>query len=445
MAAYAMIKFRTFIFVIAFLPVSFVILAQQNANPGEKKQDKKESENKVAPKEEKKDEKVVKKEEELARVVILPFRDRTNSKNFQYMSESLSDAISTSMLKNFSYTRINPDEVKKATYDAEQYVIKNKIIKKSSAQVKKGEKTDAELQLDEDQLSLSKRLAKNLKSEIVIYGHYTYDNVTNELVFSTAIYLVESDAVKELEATKNVVDNTIFKATNKVAKNLVDTINVMIEEASGTKKTVAENEKDKKSGEKKALTKKVGQTTPDWSAKKFLITFGAGNSLIPAGKTENTKPNEYNFNVSTINVRFWPIRSLQTTLEFGHLGLDSNTSSGTSSTNNNSNSSNYHLEALDLMLFGGYGLTFEKRLYTYIDVGAGYYVGSLAYNKFDSSGQKSTTTLNIKNPVFGARWGIDLLLMSFLSAGFSTTFQVYYDKPNPIYNLNLMFNVGATF
>jgi hypothetical protein len=97
------------------------------------------------------------------------------------------------------------------------------------------------------------------------------------------------------------------------------------------------------------------------------------------------------------------------------------------------------------MLYGGYGLYFEKRLYVYGDLGAGYYYGTLDYSTHNNNSGSNQITYYVKNPAFGARVGLDLLLTSFLSAGMNTTFQVYYDKPNPVLNLNLMFNVGVTF
>ncbi|MDH4262452.1 MAG: hypothetical protein OEV78_05330 [Spirochaetia bacterium] len=382
------------------------------------------------------------KKEELARVIILPFSDRTNTKNFVYMSESLSDAISTSMLKNFTFNRVDPKEVQKVTYEVDQYVKKNKIKQKPKNKADKNDgkrvKTAAELQLDEDQLNFARKISSDLKSDIVIYGNYNYNNETNELIFNTSIYVAASDAVRDLDENNNVVDNTIFKATDKVAKNIVDTINIMIEEAAGAKKQVAENDQEtKKPDEKKALTKNIGKgPVYDWAAKKFLISLGMGTSLIPTPRTVNLLPNEYRINNVYIDVRFWPIPSLQTSLRFRHLDFETQ--------NTNYNHSN--LSVQDLMLYGGYGFYIQKRLYAYGDLGAGYYSGELNYNVFASNSTGgSYTRYKVQNPIFGARLGVDLLLLSFLSAGLSTTFDVYYDRPLPILNLNLLFNMGVTF
>jgi len=430
-----MTTFRLLVSIIAISAITSGVFAQDKTNPDRDKKIDKGAATTATTK------------EELARVVILPFMDRTNSKNFQYMSESLSEAIHRSMLKNFSYNKVDDGNVKKAEYEADQLLKKSKIngkrkpgtIKRSAKEgVEKKVKTEAEVQFDDDQLFLAEQIAKNTKSDIVIYGNYNYDNTTNELVFSVTIFLAASGEANELDETRNVVDVTIFKATDLVAKNLVDTINVMADEASGKKTTVAEGKtdgkKDDKPAEKKALTKKIGQApVVDWAAKKFLINLGMGTSLIPAKNTDNLKPVQYEINIQNLSLRFWPVKSIQLTLKFNHINLGSNNTM-----------SHANLDLLDLMLFGGYGLYFEKRLYVYGDLGAGYYYGNFDISTYGGSGSNSAKYI-VKNPAFGARVGLDLLLASFLSAGMNMTYQMYYDKPNPVHNLSLMINMGVTF
>jgi len=394
----------------------------------------------------------VKKEDELARVSIIPFEDRTNSVYFQYMAESLGDAINTSMLKDFSYNRVVTAEVKKAEYDAVQEIIKENIKNKDKAKdkppvkpvaekppgqppkdVKTGdknpkpvegedikvevtkEKTPEQLQKDAEQLELVKRIARKTSSDIAIYGNYYYDNETNELVFTVTLYLALSDSVKELEETRNVVDNTLFRATQKVAKSLVNEIHLMIEEAekiaSLKKGEKVDEKKDApvvKPGTKIALTKKVAMSDElEWIVKKFSIGLSPGFFI-------NLPPEKGTTGICAIcqaqvalNARFWVLPGLYlgAKLDFGEIWSPT-TSFGSSM-------------ALDGFAFIGYGLPTGRWLFA-ADAGAGYFLISdkrfgLAYN-----------------PAFFARLGVEFLVTGSFSVGLSANGLYYYDKPRSL-------------
>jgi hypothetical protein len=385
------------------------------------------------------------KEDELARVSILSFEDRTGSSNYQYLSESLSDAINTSMLKDFSYSRVDPKDVKKAIFEIQQEILKSKIenkdrpikrnrviskikieeIKKkektdgkikSEEQVeKKREKTEVQLQQDEDQLNLVKKVAKNLNSDIVIYGNYWYDVETNELIFSVTLYLALSNSVKELDENRNVVDNSLFNATEKVSKNLVNEIHSMIEEAekiaSLKKGEEVYDKKDEtpiKPGEKVALTRKVAMASSfDWQSKKFSLGISPGFFLnLPLANGTNEICGTCQIQAG-ITARFWVIPRfyLGAKLNFGEM-WSVTTPMGSS-------------PLLDGFVLLGYSLPVDRWLFS-ADLDAGYFL--IKDKKWGLQ----------YNPAFGARLGVEFLLTPVFSTGLSANGFMYYDIPKPL-------------
>jgi len=353
------------------------------------------------------------------------------------MAESLTDAINSSMIKDFSYNRVDTADVKKSMYNMQQETLKNKVkIKPSQKPVKKNdakqsetkkEKTEEQQQLDDDQLILVKKMAKDLKSDIVIYGNYLYDDKTNEIVFTVSLYLVLSDSVKELDETRNVVDNTIFKATQKVSKNLVTEIHNMIEEAErlanerAGKKETAEPKKDEKQTkvkEKVALTKKVAMATAlDWSSKKFSIGLMPG-FLINDISAKNCSVCETPLNLAA---RFWIIPNvyLGANLSAGWINaktipLISGAPEWTSFTG---------------LAFAGYSIPAGRWLFS-ADIGGGYYL------ILDNAKNL------MFNPIYGARLGVEVLLADFLSIGLSGNAHMYYDSPKPVYMYGLLFSIN---
>jgi len=427
-----------FFILLLFLPAMFLAAEKVAA-------DQKVSEAKnEASKDGVKDQAKVNKEDELAKVSILPFEDRTGSKNFQYMSESLSDAVSASMMKDFSYNRTDPQAVKKSMYDMEQLIIKEKIEQKNKPASKtktliknkkdnKKEttssddsgnkqteaekiKTPEQLQREEDQLALVKKVAKNLELDIVIYGNYSYDNETNELVFTAALYLALSDAVKELDETRNVVDNTIFRATEKVAKNLVTEIHIMIEEAEkiaaekGGEKIEDKKESEKKKpGEKTALTRKVAMTpTFDWGSKKFSLTLSPG-FLMFTSNLGNCGACQLQLSLAG---RYWVVPHV-------YLGLLVN-AGGVDTTGVPFFKGMPMWLTFDAMAMAGYGLPLGRWLIS-ADIDAGYF---LIIDK--------TRNARYYNPAFGARVNTEYLVSEIFSVGLSVMGHMYYDKPKPL-------------
>jgi hypothetical protein len=396
---------------------------------------------------------------ELAHVSIMPFEDRTNTKYFQYMAESLGEAINASMIKEFSYNRTSSNDMKKALFQVQQEALKNKIKKKEeqkqqstvitpekdkkdiTKEIKKDDtekgtekkdseaapkkvKTEEQLRQDEEQLDLVKEVAEKLKSDIVIYGNYSYDDDKNELVFTVLLYLSYSGMVKELDEQRNALDNTLFNATKEVAQNLSVEIHTMIEEAdriAALKKgeTVAEKKEDPiKPGEKVALTRKVAMLDGlEWIAKKFSMTLSPGFfiNLQPASGTGGICGTC--LAQVALNARLWvlPRIYLGAKLDFGEIW------SPTIPLGN--------AHSVDALALLGLGIPAGRWLFS-ADAGAGYFLLLL----------KSAGAMY--NPAFGARVGVEFLVTPGFSISLNANGYMYYDKPKPLLfgGLALTFN-----
>jgi hypothetical protein len=373
----------------------------------------------------------VKKEDESARVSILPLEDRTRSRDYEYMSESLSDALDKFMTKEFSYTRIDPREVEKGVYEVRQEILKGKIEKRdhpvSKNPSQKRKKTEEELQQDEAQLNLVKKLAKNLSSDIVIYGNYKYDNETSELLFTVNLYLTLSDTTRELNEMRSTVDYAIFLAAERVSKNLVGEIYTMIEEAdkaAAEKKALesGENNKKKKTevrheenqpGDKVALTRKLAMSpTPDWVHKKIVVTLSPGffiNNLPSGGSSGDSNGGLCGTCEIQLAIagRFWilPRIYLGAKVDFAEI-VSRNISLG-------------QMTVLDGLALLGYSIPLDRWLFS-ADLGGGYFLIS------------SKVRGILYNPAFALRIGAEVLIADSFSIGLSANAHMYYDSLNKV-------------
>jgi hypothetical protein len=341
-----------------------------------------------------------------ARVSILSFEDRTESNYYGYMSESLSDAIDFSMKKKFSYIRENAEEIKKTffkkrhtLFDSDITAGNTKIINKA---VKTKEKTDKQLQHDEVQLALARKVANTQNSDFVIYGYYSFNNETNKLVFTPLIYEVSTDTLIEFDEAQNVIDNTVFKATGNVADILVTNIHNMLED---TEKILAKKEKEEETLAKSDVKQNI--LSFNWASKKFSLTFSPGflmnvSPLKGCGACE--------LPVSMVS-RIWVIPNL-------YIGLGLN-AGGINSTGIPFVNGMPLWLAFDGLASLGYGLPVGKWLFS-ADVGGGYFV------------ILDKTRGALLNPAFGARFNSEFLVSPVFSLGFSIMGHMYYDIPKPL-------------
>ncbi|RMG23081.1 MAG: hypothetical protein D6732_25060, partial [Methanobacteriota archaeon] len=149
--------------------------------------------------------------ENLARVLILPYFDNTNTKLFGYMPNAIYEGLNVSMKDRFEYR-----EVKLNT----QW--KKKIPKKGKPKK-----------------SLIRQLAKSLDCDFIIYGYFNYNKKENKIVIHTYIYLAYEDKFVRVADTKNPVDTTIFIAVDKVSEKLVAEIRKIAEAQMQEEKTLS--------------------------------------------------------------------------------------------------------------------------------------------------------------------------------------------------------------
>jgi len=136
---------------------------------------------------------------DLAHVGIINFTDKTSSPDYQYLSESIPNAINSSMQKKFEYIRSNPESTQRT---AEKYGSKKALP---------------------DQ-NLVRKITADTNSDIIIFGAYNFNRQENMLAITTGIYLKSSDKILFLPEITNPIDSTIFKAVDKTAAQIVEKI-----------------------------------------------------------------------------------------------------------------------------------------------------------------------------------------------------------------------------
>lgn len=185
--------------------------------------------------------------EELARVAIFNFEDKTGTQDFQYMSSSLSDAVNSSMLKNFTYERIDIADIESSLQKARE--------KTANTQSKKSDKKPGH---EDEFFNILKFVAKDLKADIIIYGSYIFDEKSQNLVIQTGLFYAASQEQADLPEVSNKVDNTIFNVTAKTANNIIGEIQKMASQAIATANTAVEESLATSDGDESAAAAKDG-------------------------------------------------------------------------------------------------------------------------------------------------------------------------------------------
>ena len=161
-----------------------------------------------------------KNSEGLAKVALLDFADLTGSQNYAYLSGSLTSAINNSMQTKFEYTPADS-----AAIGAGVQSIQNKT----------GQFTDSDIS----------ELCKITQTDILIFGHYTFDPTTNQIVIQTKINFALINRTITLDPLLNPVDASLFQATDLMASKIVEKIAEMAKKTmSGTGNTVGQQGTD---------------------------------------------------------------------------------------------------------------------------------------------------------------------------------------------------------
>jgi hypothetical protein len=138
-------------------------------------------------------------DDDLAKVAILPYTDKTYTRNHEYLSESLADAVDKSMQEKFEYIRID----------------KNKVQKIAKKVLKFGEKITK---------SSGEEIAEDASADIIISGYYTFNEEENTISIHTTIYLKRANKFLSLPILINKIDSSIFQSTDKAATILIKEI-----------------------------------------------------------------------------------------------------------------------------------------------------------------------------------------------------------------------------
>ena len=329
--------------------------------------------------------------QELAKVAIMSYDDKTGTKNFAYMSGSLADAVDTSLKKNFQYKRIRSGKVKLAQNKAN-------LTMKNASDIKK-----------------MKSIAQSTRADIIVFGAYVFDEKTKELVITTKVYLAGADNIRTLPVTRNVVDNTIFKATAIVAGTLVSEINIMI---ADLKRKRGEKIDEKQAKGKKKLTKDLSGDKYSWYSKKE----GKGVSIMKTFEPDNTE--------NAVRISFHIRKKIKNRL-FTALSLDGILLS--KFVDYASQTVETTFWALSVTATVGYMIP-VKRFNFFGEIGGGYFYGA---NEaiFPSAGGET-----IEDPAYNAiatiRLGAEYLLTPRISVGLITDYTMYYDNVSPIHTLS---------
>lgn len=272
---------------------------------------------------------------EAARVAIIRYEDKTGTKNFDYMPNSLKEAIADSMHKKFEFIEVESEKV--APF-VSQVKAKNKG--------KIGAKEAAEIC----------RLAD---VDILIYGDFTFNKEDEEIEIHTNISLGSTDKFRLLPAVENRVDSTIFQAADKVATDIVAEITKVALEQQQAKGKDALATKGKTQLDKTEKSK-------TWADLNWTIGVSAG-AVYPLVNRDNAE------------VKTEPSLSL-----FGNYRLKNNLHVGLfasySGLRSSGKSSPYqtNLDHIATAATAGYFFDLSPRWRWTNSVGAGYYFGKLS-------------------------------------------------------------------
>ncbi len=134
--------------------------------------------------------------DDIATVAILDFFNRSGQKKFAWLTTSLSAAVSESMLRVFEYRRADLQKEKEAT-------------------AKFGANIQTQTFLE---------LQKMTGADFLIFGDYTFDPKTKELLIEAKVYDLFSQKEIGTATERTPIDNRIFNAVDNIANKIVQDI-----------------------------------------------------------------------------------------------------------------------------------------------------------------------------------------------------------------------------
>jgi len=132
--------------------------------------------------------KQVSQTKKMARILILSYQDKTNSNYYEYLKPSLTNAAKSMMKDKFEYIEVN-------------YNKKKKILSYNKKFIRK--------------------IAKKLNSNVVIFGHYTFNRKIKKLEIYTSLYISQDNLFLKIEKVKSKLTSQIFDSIEVVASKIV--------------------------------------------------------------------------------------------------------------------------------------------------------------------------------------------------------------------------------
>lgn len=325
---------------------------------------------------------------DLARVSIVRYEDITGTKNFGYMPDSLTEAIDKSLQKRFEYLREEPEKTDAAIV----------LFRKKNPQLNADSAAD---------------FCKKNNTDILIFGDFAFDNLTNEIVVRTSISLGSASKFRALPERRNPVNATIFKLADLVADDIVRNLTEIAKEQAPDKqaKSGIQGKKEEKLELKKTTTTAWSETnwniTPGLTVLLPLNSSFAGNR-VPQGMLSLAAERRL------IGGLYAGMRGSGMSVKVSSISIDLFTASA----------------------FLAYHWQLSARWDLFAELGAGYYTGKYFNNATCSSNCTAGgggESFKINNPYFSARAGANFLIFSWLSLGLFGQGDIFYDKPTPLY------------
>lgn len=320
---------------------------------------------------------------DLARVSILNYVDETGTTNYGYLPSAFSEAIDQSLQTRFEYVREEPAKSEKER-----------------------------LKIRADGVFDAKDAAefcKRYHTDILIFGRYTFEPKTKQLVVKTYISLGTVDKFRELPERRNPTDATIFKVADKVADDIVREMTTIAKEQKGGKKTSG------KKDEKLELKKSPAVT---WTDRKWMVGGGL-QGFVPVGDFAQVAQKNALISVHASRILY---RSF-------YLGL--NAQAGEAKSFNNNTPQQVTMKLWHAQAAIGYAFFFwRERFRLNAEIGGGAYRADLTI--IDNSAGATLEFLNAKywNPALRGAASLHFLIFSFLSAGIEVSYAHLFDKGN---------------
>ncbi len=194
------------------------------------------------------------KEPAMAGVAVIKYQNNTGSADYEWITNTLPDAVFSSMKEVFEFNRTDPAVIDTALVSFK----KNEFIPNA---VNMG------------------AIAKSTLSDIVISGIYTYNKETDLIEITTYIYHVSRNAITTQIKTESPVSNEMFNIVDHVALTIVEHIQLIAEEDYKKQGQKIADEKLKEEGKPAKQQKIVLIKVPDRYDYSNLY-FNISNSMI---------------------------------------------------------------------------------------------------------------------------------------------------------------------